>query len=301
MRKTFDKEFKEVIGSYLPNDIEKIRELCIKGNDSYWGKEHIDILAELAGLDEHDPIIDDLRIPYVLFSAHYFLLDAAVDQHLSDPADILFVTHMLFLTQSLIFQAILQRSEKLINNDLYRTIGRRVSENTFAIQKELNRRKSEFEFSEVDYPIIVGRSNSTLLFYEILTLLEGHFPDQEILTLLSDLVFYLQLGDDIGDWEEDLERGNYTPLLQLCFKNLPQGQAHTKQMIEEQLFLKGVYEQYMSLLIKNFDRIGNSFSKLKNIKSKKAQAFIKDARNKAYQLITGVVSRKVSYIHKLEL
>jgi hypothetical protein len=288
--------FTEFAADFFPNDEKALRIVSCKGNEDIWGFNHIDILGALAGYANADPILDTLRIPYVVFSAHYFVLDDVIDENSSLEGDVLYITHLLFLTYARLLPLIAEKVPAAYQKQTLSNMSLRISQNADAIRNEVKRRSTYYEPGEIDYQIIVGRSNSTLQFYEILCWLKGNPPDQKIIQLLSDLVYYLQFGDDLGDWRKDFERKNYTVLLQECFRFLTADQRNNINAVEETLYTQGVYESYVARIVNNLDRIESEFQGFDQINVIPICDWIKGARAKAVYLLTNMVSKKMEYL-----
>ncbi|MBA2448186.1 MAG: hypothetical protein H0V51_09180 [Chloroflexi bacterium] len=283
------------LAAYIGPEADRLLQLCPRDRGRFLGHNHVEILAELAGLEPDDPTIAGLTVPYVLLATHYFLIDAVVDGHASDANDVLATGPLLFLVSVLLGEEV-ARLAPTARQALLRKIALRVTANADAVRLETERRRGWEAPNELDYRAAAGRSNSTLLFYDVLCALNGHDADPAVEALLTDLLYHLQTGDDLGDWRDDLRAGNHTMLLRECAARLSSGGEPDPRAIERELLLGGLYELYVGRLIKNLDRIGAEFADLAHVRSGQAQAYIAAARKIALRLLTDVVSTKLAFV-----
>lgn len=289
---------RERLALYVPAEDMKIfcSGIFAREEGKTWGYDHVQILAELAGLPEDDPSIHALATSYVLLCNCFFSLDAAVDGHVTDPARLLAVAPLFFVGVQLIEDELAQRVSSEDRRWLTKRITERLLENARAVQVEMERRCTWERPNQDDYLAAVGRSNPTLLYYDILCIINGRFPDEEVIRLLSDLIYYLQMGDDLGDWQHDFQSGNHTMLIRECTDRIEPSRRHDIGMVERELFFGGVYEAYTARIIRNLDRIVDQLRGMDSVQSEKAQAYILKAREKALKLLRDVVSTKIGYI-----
>lgn len=290
-----DTEMRDAISKYFPNEANNLAELCHRDETGFLGDFHIDVFAELSDFDENSSIVARLKIAYILISNLYFLLDATVDGHLRHPSDVLYTPHLVFLTLTFIYEIAdemdLTKEQK---RELSRIISQKMSANAKAVKNEMMYRSQDV--NSHDYQSIVGRSNSTILFYEIMSYLQKQEPNIQVKQILNDIVYYMQLGDDLGDWKKDLAEGNYTPLLQECFKRIPNAKKHELSLVEQELYINGVYEEYVSQIINGFDRLYTQTTSLKGISVTKLCAYIEKKRKDAYGLLEEMLKTKVVFL-----
>lgn len=293
-------EFENYVGSLFPKeDVERLKTLCQKGSEALLGYDHVDILGALAGLKTGDPLLERLRMPYILLSSHYLLLDDVIDRHLAKEDDALYSSHLLLMAYSEIFLSLNADTPDEIKSDLVIRMANRVFENAYAVRQEIKQRTGLYQPNkDENYQMIAGRSNSTIQFYEILCLLTGRTPEEHIIHLLTELIYYLQLGDDLGDWNKDFQRNNFTPLIQECFLHLPAEKHSEISSIEEVLYTGGVYEKYVAQIVNNLDKIKTEFMEIKGIDTQPICEWIDGARSKAYYLLSNMVSKKLTLLAK---
>lgn len=293
-------EFDNYVGSLFPKeDTERLKVLCQKGSEALLGYDHVDILGALAGLKTGDPLLEKLRMPYILLSSHYLLLDDVIDHHLAKEDDALYSSHLLLMAYSEIFLSLKANTPEEIKLELVKRMANRVFENALAVRLEIKQRTGLYQPNKDDnYQMIAGRSNSTIQFYEILCMFTGKAPNDNIIHLLMELIYYLQLGDDLGDWNKDFKHGNFTPLIQECFLNLPTEKHSDISSIEKVLFTSGVYEKYVAQIVNNLDKIKMEFMEIKEIDTQPICEWIDGARNKAFYLLSNMVSKKLTLLEK---
>jgi hypothetical protein len=288
-------ELRARLRPYAGPETERLLGLCLRDRGRLWGHDHVEILAEVAGLPDDDPAIPRLAVPYVLLSTHYFLLDAAVDGHAEDPTAILATTQLLFLVATLVGEVVLVRVPPADRPPLLARVADRLAENAAAVRIELERRRGWEPPDELDRRAGAGRSNSTLLFYDLLCALAGGRPDPAAEALFGDLLYYLQLGDDLGDWRGDLETGNHTMLIRECAARLPPDSARDPASIERELLLGGCYELYTSRLINQLDGVLAELRALRHLRTTRLQAYVLTARERAHRLLTDVLATKLRH------
>jgi hypothetical protein len=292
---SLEEALRSAVAQYLGADSEHLLALCRRDRGRLVGHDHVEILAELAGLPDGTPVVERLTVPYILLSTHYFVLDAIVDGHAEDHLDVLSTTPLLFLAMVLVGDE-LQALGPEDRRELLRRAGARIVENAGAVSIETERRRGWDPPNEVDVRAAVGRSNSTLLFYDLLCALAGHPPDPDVERVLSDLLHHLQMGDDLGDWRQDLRAGNHTMLLRECAARLGRPTPPDARALERELLIDGGYEAYVGRLVGNLDRIARELRALEHVRSERAQAYVSAARVALVRVLTDVVRTKLTHV-----
>jgi len=280
---------------YLGSDPHQLLALCKRDRGQFVGHNHVEILAELAGLPEGAPVVERLTVPYILLSTHYFVLDAIVDGHAEELLSVLSTTPLLFLATVLIADELRDVAPET-REELLCHVGRRVSENGHAVRAEIERRQGWEAPNEIDVRAAVGRSNSTLLFYDVLCAHAGRPTDPAVERVLSELLYHLQMGDDLGDWQQDLRDGNHTILLRESVARLGQDVPPDRRAIERELFIDGGYESYVGRLVANLDRIAAKLRALDHVRSDRAQAYVAVARAALVRVLTEVIRTKLDHL-----
>jgi hypothetical protein len=103
------------------------------------------------------------------------------------------------------------------------------------------------------------------------------------------------MGDDLGDWEDDLKAGNNTVLLRQCYLRTKEEMPDMDEVLRI-LFIDGVYEQFVAEMIQRLDRASLALASSEPNHSKLAVGFIQTARAKAVSLLEGVVEGKLNVL-----
>jgi len=281
---------------YFPEDVATKLTETSKLGGVFFGDEHVAIFAELCGLSTDHPIVQKLRIPYIIFGKHYFMLDAVVDDH-SSSSDVLYVTHILFATFYQIVSELMTSTTPEKAMACAQIMAKRIAENTMAVENELIFRATPDPIGKAEeYAMMVGRSNCTILFYEIMCFLNNMEPHPEIVEVLFDVVHYMQMGDDVGDWTDDFENNIWTPLLKECAKHLESTENVSRQDIECALFTTGVYENHLRNIILGMNGIEERLKQIPEVKSTGVVAWIDKKRKFAHQLLREAIGTKLTYL-----
>jgi len=168
-----------------------------------------------------------------------------------------------------------------------------VLEQKFELNKASQSRQEEFES-------IVGRSNSFIYLYTHLCILNKTKPDLQVLKQLENLVYYLQLADDLGDWRTDYMRGHWTPFIHNIHQSQSlKGNASIAE-IENIIFTKGIYEEELLKVIKGLSQIVLNLSNRSN-EGKKIILNINKKIDLVKQQLIQVTAAKLKYLDGQEL
>lgn len=76
---------------------------------------------------------------------------------------------------------------------------------------------------------------------------------EQMTTCLESLVFSIQLGDDLCDWEADFKTNLYTTFIRRCFR-LAGGELKLKEL-EDLIYCAGVYESTIAEIVADLRKI----------------------------------------------
>ncbi len=251
------------------------------------------MLLETTGAVIESAAFRDLRIAYVFLSAYYFLLDATVDEHLYKKTDALYLTHLLSAS-CLLFCRVCYRLVPNKVGEIQKDVFSHVAGNAWAVRTELEFQKKPLEPNEEDeFDSVVGRSNSVLLLYRIIAKLTGTEVKPQLVKLLNDLVFFIQLGDDLGDWRIDFRAQRWTSTIRSCFHQ--QGRILSEAEMEQELYLSGFYEQRSARIINGLNAVLFGLESSPDFSSHTLLPMIRKLRERVYGLLTDMVSVKLSF------
>ena len=235
-------DFSASVEALFPGDENKLRRFYRSSRGIPLGYEHTGMLAELCDVKLDSAGFKELTLGYVLLSSYYFLLDAVVDGHLEDVTDSVYLTQLLAGALGKIDEAA-SLANPTIRPKLRPLIFAHISQNAEAICTEKRLHAEPFELAiEDERRSIIGRSNSALLLYELIAEIYSCEPTRESRIILEDIVYYLQLGDDLSDWREDFRASRRTLFLRRCVGGI--GALPTERALEEFVYLSGFYEEW---------------------------------------------------------
>ena len=207
---------KQYIELFFPGVQNEITRLCSSIHNEPIGYHHIDIMTELLGID--DVKVDthsDIRIGYVFITSYYYLLDAVIDRHLSRKKDSVYLT-CLISSGFYLYQRVVSSLAPKTNQQFCRLFFTYVRHNADGAGVEIEVTSDPLSKQE-PYDTIVERANSFFFLYEFLALIYDKQCKTEVLEVLRNLAFFLQMVDDLTDWKKDFNGQRWTPLIRECF------------------------------------------------------------------------------------
>ena len=253
---TVSKRIKEL----FPDDSEDINRLCLGPEGVPFGLHHPDFFVTALKIALPPEALEQVRTGYVLLAGYYFLLDAIVDGHLSDPVDTLYLSHLLSGATAE-FSTVCSSLAPQAISTLHTLICEYLAENSKALRDERGFRAEPLTIAEQEeFESIVGRSNAVLLLYAILSLVTRTRMDERLIGLVKELTYYIQLADDLGDWREDYGAARYTSLLRRCFHR--REALLSEAALETELLLGGVFEERAATIVNGLDSLANDITQL---------------------------------------
>lgn len=105
---------------------------------------------------------------------------------------------------------------------------------------------------------VVGRSALIPFMVNQVLMAKGLPPDESATQLFESAVFYLQMGDDWGDWREDFRIGNQSTFLRLCASRVGSS-WDTEAKLERFVYLSGIYEEWGQRVAKGLQTVIDAF------------------------------------------
>lgn len=168
-------------------------------------------------------IIEDLHAGYVYLVAAIFCMDALVDEHprgvlnSGKPLGEIAKAGYLFLTGGLLRIKRSAMSAGLSADAVDKELSLVIAENMSALTEEKKLHEKPFEPRLYDdYPNVVGRANILLYLFSLVGQMTGISSSPSMQSALSDFIFFLQMGDDLGDWREDYANNRPTSFIREC-------------------------------------------------------------------------------------
>ncbi|MEQ1603948.1 MAG: hypothetical protein ABL999_03695 [Pyrinomonadaceae bacterium] len=278
----------------FPSDVEHLYDLCINEVGFPVGYYHPEILTNLFAISPNREIVDELRLPYIYLSAYYFCLDSIVDKDIVKSENAVYLTHLL--TGSIHqFTRYFDQNYPDKANLLKSLLHEYISKNAAAVLSELEFRRNPFKTLELEeFESIVGRSNSFLLLLDLLS----HALDAPVApvtrTLIDRFLYFMQLGDDLGDWRLDFHNKRWTSFLRGCFSEL--GRIPNEAELERLVYLNGSYEQRAIRILKGFNEIIRNLAEQHYDSDKNFLTFVVAQRDRLYTVLRDFVEVKQSCI-----
>lgn len=239
--------------------------------------------------------LTNLQAGYVYLTAAYYAIDALVDEHgvIGDGSkDIL-----LSADVGIVIVGSFNRFTKLFLKenpqnllwflDRFRNL---FLENSLALREEFfYRQDRNKEFSEKDeFFSMWARSNTFIFLFEICYALKGHKMPSDLERDLRNLLYYLQWGDDIGDWREDFRAKKWTPFLRSCIASSSDG--IDEKWLEKKIYIDGKLEYHMGKVIEGLAKVKSKIP----AKSKSLRIFIDIQLRKAKKILVDFLTEKIS-------
>jgi len=214
-------------------------------------------------------IIHTLLSSYSYLIAVFFCLDSLVDGHSCVDGNLatseVAKAQTLFLTGGLIR---LRKFCSLTNLDLFEVESKVNSvfyEYVLALDQEvINQQILENIDPRCDYENIIGRANLSLFMFEIVGLACEEKKSQQLLNVLKnvlkELIYFVQLSDDLQDWKQDFESSRYTSFLRGCLSKFENTPSLTE--LEEFIYLNGSYESWLAKIIMGLDTISKELNNM---------------------------------------
>lgn len=252
-------------------DNDRFFEYCIGGSDKRpLYLTHLPIAlsfleVDFIGLSD----IENINAGYVYQIASYYAIDAIVDKHKMQYCE----TEYLELAPDISCLSLASRNRysKVIQKYVPEKKGK-FDElflqcqlvNSQSINQEIYfRNKPTITFNKKDeFLSMWGRSNPFLFLFEYFDLIS---TSESLLdkdrSIIKELLYYLQWGDDIGDWREDFNREKWTPFLRKSIRNF--NLIPSEKQLEEEIYLSGIYEEEFVNINKNFKKLINELRGVK--------------------------------------
>ena len=214
------------------------------------GYRHVEYLDfwSSPGLDAS--IARDLRTAYVLLASVVFAIDRLWDEQSQSEDDILYPS-FLTLSAAKILSGIESRSgvhglvDAFLNSfDVF----------SLAMKIERSARISRNVDRHVDRNHLVNRSRLFIGLFEGICRLKGRPPLDAEIRILEEFLFWMQRGDDLGDWREDYRTGHNSYFIRLSIQANGERPA-TEAEMEEYVYLSGAYEEEAKRIINGLHNI----------------------------------------------
>lgn len=257
--KVFEKEIaflNKVTTEDFGSDSPKIFSVCIDPvSKRPMYLSHLPLAIQATGIRRlSDVEIEHIQAGYVYLIACYYCIDAIADKHAwgdHETHEYSLASYISWLSTTSLDRflravALIAPHKREWLSDRFRLLFR---ENHKALTQELNFRSklSNKYVKRHEYFNMWARSSPFLFLFELLSAFNNQALETTVASNIKDMLFYLQWGDDIGDWREDFRAKKWTPFLRTCSEKI----AHNldESSLEENIYLGGILENYLNYVI----------------------------------------------------
>jgi hypothetical protein len=243
-------DFREEIAHLFPRHVESVLRVVLNEVGAPLGYRHVEYLDSWSSPGLDASIARDLRTAYVLLASVVFAIDRLWDEQSQNEDDILYPS-FLALSAAKILSAIESRSgvhglvDAFLNSfDVFSS----------AMKMERSARISRNVDRHVDRNHLVNRSRLFIGLFEGICRLKGRPPLDAEIRILEEFLFWMQRGDDLGDWREDYRTGHNSYFIRLSIQANGERPA-TEAEMEEYVYLSGAYEEEAKRIINGLHNI----------------------------------------------
>lgn len=289
LRKWLEEDFKDTG--------PRLFKLCVDTKDNrplYLTHVQLALKSTEHNLSNLDSLMN-LQAGYVYLTAAYYAIDALVDEHgvIGDGSK----DNLLSADVGVVVTGACSRLTKLFLkenpqnllwfSDKFRHV---FLENSQALREEFFYRqdKNKVFLEEDEFFSMWARSNTFIFLFEICYALKGHTMPSDLEHELRNLLYYLQWGDDIGDWREDFRAKKWTPFLRSCFT--ASSDETDEKWLEKKIYLDGKLEYHMGKVIEGLAKVKSKIP----AKSKSLLVFVDLQLRKAKKILIDFLTDKIS-------
>jgi len=238
----FANDFSHVSGNLL--------KLCLNEGGHLLGWEHLSYLNRLSENKLSENMVTELSIPYVYLASSFFCQDHVFDNDSYNDLEILAPSVFLAAANNRFVNLSSNNAEDIqVITDLLSELMTNFAD---AMLEEKRWMKDNNKGSAYNH--VVGRSSLFLFGYKLVTYLKGEVLDENNLDVFKNFIYFMQCGDDLGDWREDFQANKLTPTLAVAFEKLGSKNV-TEEKLEEFIYLSGFYEMRCDYVIDGLNSI----------------------------------------------
>ena len=243
-------EFREQIAHLFPRHVESVLSIALNEMGAPLGYRHVEYLDSWSSPGLEASIARDLRMAYVLLATVVFAIDRLWDKQSQSDDDILY-PGFLTLSAAKILSAIESRSGV---RGLVDTFLDSFDHFSLAMKMERSARISQSLNHQVDRRHLVNRSRLFIGLFGVICRLKGRPPLDAEIRILEEFLFWMQRGDDLGDWREDYQTGHNSYFIRLSIQAIGKRPASEAEM-EKYVYLSGAYEDEATEIINGLQTI----------------------------------------------
>jgi hypothetical protein len=243
-------EFREQIARLFPRHVESVLSIALNEMGAPLGYRHVEYLDSWASPGLEPSIARDLRTAYVLLATVVFAIDRLWDEQSTSDSDILY-PGFLTLSAAKILSAIESRSgvQGLVDSFLDS-----FDDFSLAMKTERSARNSQSLDRRADRGHLVNRSRLFIGLFGAICRLKGRQALDAEIRMLEEFLFWMQRGDDLGDWREDYKAGQNSYFIRLSIQAIGKRPTSEAEM-EKYVYLSGAYEDEATEIINGLQNI----------------------------------------------
>jgi hypothetical protein len=260
---------------------------------------HLPLAIQASGFkgDLDQETLENLSAGYVYLIACYYCIDSFVDFHgwgVKDEEDVtraIDISLLLSTSQLRFFRAVSAINPSSLGwfIENFRNV---VFLNAQALHEELSfRSKVDTVFDESsEFFSMWARSNPFLFIFQLLFQMSDKCLSSRDEGIIKKILYWLQWGDDIGDWREDYAKRKWTPFLRICMNDV--GFDSTEEEVEDHIYFNGIIEKYLSKVLFELEKLSNELTKQEEFGQ--LVKFVKMQVAKAEHLLEQIIIAKLS-------
>lgn len=266
--------FEAKISDKFPGHTEEVLSLVRNEVGEPLGFRHVDYLDAWAAPPLPENLRDHLRISYVLLAAAVFAIDRVWDHQSKNGNDILYPPVLVLEATKILAQI---EMDAQIPNVIV-CFAKALSSFATAMNQELYARQASRPTFEGIEPHIINRSRLFVGLFEAICLLKRRLASEVEIKLLEGFIFWMQRGDDLGDWREDHKSGFNSSFLKKCFAEMMED-TPSEEELERHVYLSGAYENEARAIIIGFESVEEAIGKIQGAGGKHGfMAFVEKQR-----------------------
>ena len=240
--------FLDTLCDLLEIDQHSAKNFFITESGRVIGFSHIDIFDSMHSPSMEATLKEKIRNIYIILAGYLFATDRIIDgQSESQLEDLL-------IAQKSIAKAMQLASEieiKNYDNNLSQLIIELLNVNARALIEEKKYKESMILDMDFDMKNSYERAFLFVTGYRMICSLKNKTVSRSFEEFLMNFLFYMQEGDDLGDWRDDFIAERKTPILK---RAMQESNTSDLENVEEFIYLSGFYEKEAFKIIKGLEK-----------------------------------------------
>lgn len=249
----------EFVGQLFPEEVGSISNYYLGFDRKPIYHDHVDLICEISKVEDLSKQQKKLLgICHTTLSAFYIYIDKVIDHEKEYLSSL--TNHVLTFVFTGSLNSLSYTQGKYGFEYLYQICCGYISKNLKAIESFELLRKN-FESRIIDYDsIVIDRSNTVLMLFELISLLSEKKVEQDMKGILSKYLVVSQRGDDFSDWRNDFNKRQWTPFLKKIRESVSEVEL-TEASFERTIYLEGYYEWECSKILTSLKELDSDLIK----------------------------------------